>query len=305
MEAFDPSIHPSTQFDPPFPPNPNPQTARTTTPPTKHTETTHTRTYDSVTVPLVAPGEASQYIGCWQLEGTDPERGERLSIGNRCVRALWMRVFGVCVRVSTLEFWQGSGTGGVRACVLGGCWGFGRVSLVVAVVVVVGEWGSVASIPSISTFCTHVPCFSLNHHHRSIWVDIQVEDPFSSQEWEVVTAPTEETEEEEEEEEEEEAAVQEVAAETTDAPAAASADVAVAVAAAAEQEEEEGDAALLEAAAAEVMEQGGKGQKGEDEAWGRWKEELACLAEMGFETRLDACVAALERLRPTDAEVGG
>lgn len=51
------------------------------------TDTTHTCLHnnDSVTVPLVAPGEGSQYIGCWQLEGTDPERGERLSIGNRCV----------------------------------------------------------------------------------------------------------------------------------------------------------------------------------------------------------------------------
>lgn len=51
-----------------------------------------------------------------------------------------------------------------------------------------------------------------------------------------------------------------------------------------------------------AVEQEGQEEE-EDKAWGRWKKELACLAEMGFETRLDACVEALERRRPTDAEV--
>lgn len=53
----------------------------------------------------------------------------------------------------------------------------------------------------------------------------------------------------------------------------------------------------------EQEEQGGAKEEEKDEAWVRWEKELACLSEMGFFTQLDACVAVLERLRPTDAEV--
>lgn len=124
--------------------------------------------------------------------------------------------------------------------------------------------------------CTHIA----SQNNNSIWVDITVEEDDaglggmvgSASEWEVVTAPTEEEEQETQQGQQEE-------------------------------EEAEAEAAVppTPPAAPLVVEEQEEAQ--EDEAWGRWKAELACLAEMGFEKRLDACVEALERLRPTDAEV--
>lgn len=229
------------------------------------TRTYTTSTTNSVTVPLVAPGEASQYIGCWQLEGTDPEKGERLTLGNRCVR------FGLLLLGMV-------GNGGCT-------WGY-LMNLSVYVVrwVVVG--GGIVHSPSPLSVLTS----SHTQQHEtqnSIWVDIQVVDGSEGDaeggfgggsEWEVVTAPTEE---EEGQEEESAAAAAEGAVST---PSDGASVVVV------------GEQAAAEAASVE-----GEGE--EDETWKRWEKELACLSEMGFETRLDACVAALERVRPTDAAV--
>lgn len=108
---------------------------------------------------------------------------------------------------------------------------------------------------------------------NSVWVDITVEEDGAlagtASEWEVVMAPTDDEEEAE----------------------AAAGGESNAVAG----QEEEGEGVQEE----EVE----KEEEVKDEAWGRWKEELACLSEMGFFTQLDVCVGVLERLQPTDAEV--